>query len=350
MRGKLTKDRSRKSGLPPGTTVHIGEKRAGRAKIRLINYTAEKVSEREIPDIKELPKLEGLSWINVDGVHDTETLEKIGSLFGLHPLVVEDIANTDQRPKVEYFDDYVYIVIRMFDKSSKDILSEQLSIILGKGFVLSFQETEGDVFDSVRARIRSGKGRIRKEGADYLTYALIDAIVDDYFTVLEQVGEEIEMLEERLIADPSPNVLKELHHLKTDMIILRKSVWPLREVISSLEKGESKFVRASTKLYLRDVYDHTIHIIDSVETFRDMVSGMLDIYLSSVSNRLNEVMKFLTIITTIFIPLSFIAGVYGMNFQHMPELNVPEAYPAVLAIMAVIGLTMVIYFKRKKWI
>jgi magnesium transporter len=351
MRGQLIKKRSKKAGLPPGTAVHIGEKKSAKTRIRRISYSPEKVEEADVRDPKELANRTGkVSWINVDGVHDVALLEKIGSSFGLHPLVIEDIANTDQRPKVEDFGDYLYIVIRMFDHTEDGISSEQMSLILGKDFVLSFQEAEGDVFDSVRQRIRSGKGRIRRQGPDYLAYALIDAVVDDYFSLLEKTGEEIELMEERLVADPNPRVLRDIHHLKIQMILLRKSVWPLREVVASLEKDDTKLIQMSTKTYLRDVYDHTIHVIDTVETFRDMVSGMLDIYLSSVSNRLNEIMKFLTIITTIFIPLSFIAGVYGMNFRHMPELDVPAAYPAVLAIMVIVGITMVLYFRKKKWI
>jgi magnesium transporter len=351
MRGQLIKKRSKKAGLPPGTTVHIGEKKSAKIRMRRISYAPDKVEEDEIRDPKELANRTGkVNWVNVDGVHDVALLEKIGASFGLHPLVIEDIANTDQRPKVEDFGDYLYIVIRMFDHAENGISSEQMSLILGRDFVLSFQEAEGDVFDSVRQRIRSGKGKIRKEGPDYLAYALIDAIVDDYFSLLEKTGEEIELMEERLVTDPNPRVLQDIHHLKIQMILLRKSVWPLREVVASLEKDETKLIRPGTKTYLRDVYDHTIHVIDTVETFRDMVSGMLDIYLSSVSNRLNEIMKFLTIITTIFIPLSFIAGVYGMNFRHMPELALPEAYPAVLGLMALVGLTMVLYFRKKKWI
>ena len=351
MPGKMMKKRSRKSGLPPGTIIHIGERKTERARIRLIRYGDGEIEEKEITDISALKSLKGgISWVNVDGVHDVEVLEKLGTAFGLHPLVVEDIANTDQRPKMEDFGDYLYIVLRMLDHTQEGLVSEQMSLVMGPDYVLTFQETEGDVFDSVRARIRGGKGRMRKMGPDYLAYALMDAVVDDYFSTLERLGDEIELTEESVVTNPTPKVLQKIHHLKTEMIVLRKSIWPLRELVASLEKSSSRLIKPQTKIFFRDVYDHSIHAIDTVETFRDMVSGMLDIYLSGVSNRLNEVMKFLTIITTIFIPLSFIAGVYGMNFRHMPELNVPEAYPFVLVLMAVVGLTMLLYFKRKKWI
>lgn len=351
MREKLMKARSKKSGLPPGTAVYIGERKAGKTRVRMMSYSPGAVEEREIADPRGLKKEEGkITWINIDGVNDAPVLERIGEAFSLHPLVIEDIANTDQRPKVEDYGSYLYIVVRMFDHAPDGVYSEQMSIVLGRDFVLSFQEAEGDVFDAVRQRIRSGTGSLRKEGPDYLAYALLDAVVDDYFSLLETAGDEIESMEERLVSDPSPKVLRDIHHLKTEMIVLRKSVWPLREVISYLEKTDSKLIRPGTKTYLRDVYDHTIHVIDSVETFRDMVSGMLDIYLSSVSNRLNEVMKFLTVIGTIFLPLTFIAGVYGMNFRYMPELEQPLGYFAVWAVMIIVAAVMMFYFRGRKWI
>jgi magnesium transporter len=240
----------------------------------------------------------------------------------------------------------------MLDQSnqSKEILTEQISLILGPSFVISFQEREGDVFDPIRERIRSGKGRIRKMGADYLAYALLDAIVDDYFIVMEKLGERIEFLEEELVKRPLPETLQTIHHLKREMIFFRKAVWPLREVIGSLERGELPLVKETTRIYLRDVYDHTIQVIDTIETFRDMVSGMLDIYLSSVSNRLNSVMKVLTIIATIFMPLTFLAGIYGMNFKHMPELEWKWGYPAVWIAVILISVSMLTYFKKKGWL
>ena len=291
-------------------------------------------------------------WLNIDGVHLPEIIEQVGKSFGLHPLVAEDIASTGQRPKMEDFDDYIFVVLRMlrFDGDENETKTEQISIILGNNFVISFQEREGDVFDHIRERLRNNKGRIRKLGADYLAYSLIDAIVDNYFIILEKLGEAIEEIEDKLVTNPSSDTLQTIHDLKREMIFLRKSVWPLREVINRLERSESPLINKSTYVYMRDVYDHTIQVIDAVETFRDLLSGMLDIYLSSISNRMNEVMKVLTVIATIFIPLTFVAGIYGMNFKYMPELDQAWSYPTVLLLMLVVALLMVVYFRRKKWI
>jgi magnesium transporter len=352
---KLTKKRSRKAGLPPGTLVHIGEKKAEFPKITIMDYSEAHFQEKEVKTIEEcflFKETPTVTWINIDGLHQVEILEKLGECYGFHPLVLEDILNTDQRPKIEDYGEYLYVVLKMIDQGnqSNEILTEQISLILGPSFVISFQEKEGDVFDPIRERIRSGKGRIRKMGADYLAYALLDSIVDNYFIVMEKLGERIEFLEEELVKRPIPETLQTIHHLKREMIFFRKAVWPLREVIGSLERGELPLVKETTRIYLRDVYDHTIQVIDTIETFRDMVSGMLDIYLSSVSNRLNAVMKVLTIIATIFMPLTFIAGIYGMNFKHMPELEWKWGYPTVWIAVILIGVSMLIYFKKKGWL
>jgi magnesium transporter len=352
---KLLKRTSKKVGLPPGTLVHIGEKKAEKAKITIIDYDETRFEEKEAKTIEECLPLKDrptVTWINVDGLHQVEILEKLGDCFRLHPLVLEDILNTGQRPKVEDFDDYIYITLKMFhsEDENDEIAEEQVSLILGPSFVISFQEREGDVFDPIRERIRSARGRVRKMGADYLAYALLDSVVDNYFIVLEKLGEKIEFLEEELVASPTTETLQVIHDLKREMVFLRKSVWPLREIISGLERGESALIQESTGIYLRDVYDHTIQVIDTVETFRDIISGMLDIYLSSVSNRMNEVMKVLTIIATIFIPLTLIAGIYGMNFQYMPELGWRWGYPMVWLVMLFIGALMLVYFRRKNWL
>jgi len=352
---KLMKKRSKKAGLPPGSLVHIGEKKTEIPKITVFDYDEAHLEEKEIRAIGEcfiFKDLPTVTWINMDGLHQVEMLEKMGGCYGLHPLVLEDILNTDQRPKIEDYGEYLYIVLRMLSSHDKggEIESEQVSLIVGGNFVFSFQERGGDVFDSIRERIRSNKGRIRKMGADYLAYALLDSIVDHYFIILERLGEKIEFLEEELVAQPSPETLRVIHRLKREMIFLRKAVWPLREVIGSLERGESPLVKETTRVYLRDVYDHTIQVIDNIETFRDMVSGMLDIYLSSISNRLNAVMKVLTIIATIFMPLTFLAGIYGMNFKYMPELEWRWSYPVLWLVMAGIGVSMLIYFRKKKWL
>jgi magnesium transporter len=351
---RLTK-RSRKAGLPPGTLVHIGERKVEKAKISLIDYDETQFQERQVKTIEECFPFKDtptVTWINIDGIHEVDIIEKLGTHFGLHPLLLEDILNTEQRPKMEDYGDYIFVVLKMLYRGEgrNEIEAEQVSLILGSNFVISFQEREGDVFDPVRDRIRKNKGRIRKAGADYLTYALLDAIIDNYFIILESIGENIEDTEQRLAANPTPETLQLIHALKKEMIFLRKSIWPLREVVSGLERCESSLIDESTGAYLRDVYDHTIQVIDTVESFRDMVSGMLDIYLSSISNKMNEVMKVLTIFASIFIPLTFIAGVYGMNFAFMPELTWRWSYPAILIVMALAGISMLVYFRRKRWL
>jgi len=351
---KIFGKRSKKVGLPPGTLIHVGEKKTEEVKITVIDYDEDHFDQRQLTTIEECyvyKNTHTITWINIAGIHQVENIQKLGDCFGLHPLVLEDILHTDQRPKTEDHDDYFYIVLKMLlNEKSPEFTTEQVSLILGPNFVISFQETEGDVFDHVRTRLGTARSRIRKMGADFLAYSLIDAIVDSYFVILEKTGERLEDIEEDLMTEPSKKTLHAIHQMKREMIYLRKSVWPLREVVSALNREDSPLIKDSTKIYLRDVYDHTIQVIDAIETFRDMLSGILDIYLSSLSNKMNEIMKFLTIIGTIFIPLTFVAGVYGMNFHFMPELRWHYGYFAVLAFMALVGITMLIYFKWKKWL
>lgn len=351
------KKRSEKAGLPAGSLIHLGEKRTGEVRIVVVSYDETHFQEKTVKSLHEIRDLKPsrtLTWINVQGIHDIEVLQNLGESIGLHPLTLEDILSTDQRPKTEVFDDYVFIVLKMLYCEHPDgdgeVTAEQISLILGDGFVVSFQETERDIFGPIKERIRAGKGRVRKMGADYLAYSLLDFVVDSYFSVLEKFDEEVEFLEDEVVTNPSPKTLQTIHRLKGEMVFLRKSVWPLREVISRLERGETTLIRENTIIYLRDVYDHTIQIMDTVETFRDLISGALDIYLSSISNRTNAIMKVLTIIATIFMPLTFIAGVYGMNFRHMPELAWIWGYPAVLTLMAAVSLIMIVYFRRKHWL
>ncbi|UCF83748.1 MAG: magnesium/cobalt transporter CorA [Desulfobacteraceae bacterium] len=352
---KLFRKTSKKPGLAPGTLVHIGEKKVEEVKISMIDYDETQVQERDVASIEEcLPFKEKptVTWVNVIGIHDVKIIEEFGKAFNIHPLLLEDIVHTDQRPKLEDFDDLLFIILRMltYDEANNELLSEQVSLILGPNFVISFQEREGDVFNPVRVRIKNAKGRIRKMGCDYLAYALLDSVVDHYFLVLEKYGEKIEILQEEVLSHPTPDTLQVIQGTKRDMIFLRKSVWPLREAINALQRGESALISDSVIIYLRDVYDHTIQVIDTIETFRDMISGTLDVYLSSVSNKMNEVMKVLTIIATIFIPLTFIAGIYGMNFKYMPELEWHWAYPVIWAVIIVLGVLMLMAFKRKKWL
>ena len=352
---KLYKRSSKKAGLSPGTLVHIGEKKTEEVNISMMDYDASQIQEKDAATVGEcLPFKEKptVTWINVSGIHDITVIEEFGKDFNIHPLLLEDIVHSDQRPKLEDYEDYLFLVLRMlrYDEAKEELQSEQISLILGPNFVISFQEREGDVFDPVRARIRNGKGKVRKMGCDYLAYALIDSVVDNYFLVLEKYGEKIEVLQEGVLSQPTPETLQMIHGTKRDMIYLRKSVWPLREAINALQRGESSLVTDDVSVYLRDVYDHTIQVIDTIETFRDMISGTLDVYLSSVSNKMNEVMKVLTIIATIFIPLTFIAGIYGMNFKYMPELEWHWAYPVLWTVIIVLGVLMLISFKRKKWL
>jgi magnesium transporter len=352
---RISKRRIKKVGLPSETLLYTGEKKDEKIKIHVIDYDEANFIEQELTGVdacilyKNKPTV---TWINLDGVHNVPVLEKLGDCFGLHRLVMEDIVNTDQRPKMENYGDYLYIVLKMLSLGKEgETVTEQLSIIAGANFVLSFQEgVEGDVFNLIRDRIRSSKGRIRKTGADYLAYALIDAVVDNYFVVLEKFGDKIELLETELIENPKQKTVQRIYQLKRELIFLHNAVWPLREVVSSLGKHESPIIREATAPYVRDVYDHVIHIIDSVDIYREMISGMLDMYLSSVSNRLNEVMKVLTVISLIFMPITFIAGVYGMNFKYMPELEWHYGYPAALLVMFGIGVGMFFYFRRKKWL
>ena len=352
---RLIKNISKKIGLSPGTLTFVGKKKIEKTKISILDYDQANFNEKEAKKIEECFPFKDtptITWLNIDGLHDIEIIDKIGKHYDIHPLVLEDILNTGQRPKIEVFDDYIFIVIKMltFDQKEFKITSEQVSIILGKNFVISFQEQPGDIFDPLRERIRKGKGRIRKMNSDYLTYALLDIVIDYYFSILENVGEKIENFEEELMSEPKSDTLNEIYKLKREVLFLRRSVWPLRESVNKLERSESSLIHKKTAPYLRDLYDHTIQVIDTVETSRDLLSGMLDLYLSSVSNKMNEVMKVLTIFAAIFIPLTFIAGVYGTNFEFIPELKWHYGYFAMWGVMIVAGVGLSIYFRKKKWI
>jgi magnesium transporter len=346
---------ARKSGLPPGTLLHVGKQYIDDAQIHVIDYNLAQVIETELHSVQELASFHSadtMTWIHVKGLQNIDLIEEICQSFGVHPLVQEDILNTAQRPKLEDYGEYLFVVLKNFwgDKETGVLASEQISILFGASYVLSFQESDRDLFESIRNRINSSRSRLRRQGADYLAYALTDIIVDNYFVILEALGEKIELLEEDLVAQSGADSLKEIHSLKRQMLLFRKAVWPLRETIGSLSRGDSPLVQDSTLLYIRDVYDHTIQAIDTLETYRDIVSGMLDIYLSSISNHMNQVMKVLTVISTIFIPLTFIVGVYGMNFKYMPELEWEWGYPAVWLLMLFVFLGMLQFFRTRKWL
>lgn len=349
------KNRSKKAGAAPGTVVHIGKKREAPVDINVFNYDEQHYEEKKITnvdDLKVYKEKPGVSWVNVDGVHEAGLVENVCKIFDVHPLIAEDIVNTSQRPKMEEYDNHVFFVLNMltYNDEKKDVDSEQISILLDRNYVLSFQEEkQGDVFDIIRDRIRQDKGKLRKKGPTFLVYALIDAIVDHYFIIMEKIGDDIEDLEESLVNEASPAQLHKLHELKKSLLFLRRSIWPLRELVSKLQRSESEFVDQSVGIYLRDVYDHAVQIIDTLEIYREMLAVMLDTYLSSLSNKMNNVMKVLTMIATIFIPLTFVVGVYGMNFKYMPELDWPYSYPVIWAVMIGVSLVMIYYFKRKKW-
>jgi magnesium transporter len=352
---RMIKKRSQKAGLPPGSLVYTGDREVVQPRIVIVEYDEQGAQTREIASWAECPTMEnrpGVTWIDVNGISHVGNLETLGECFKLHPLVLEDILNVDQRPKTEDYEGYLYIVFKAIATKPeiRAIVADQISLILGPNYVLSLHENSHDLFQPILERIVTGKGRIRKGGADYLAYALMDYIVDQYFVTLEQFGEEVEILEDQVVSRPVPATLQAVHHQKTQMILLRRSLWPLREVVARLERRESPMIQPATAIYFKDVYDHTIIAIDTVETYRDILSGLLDIYLSSVSNRLNEIMKVLTIIATIFMPLTFLAGVYGMNFKYMPELQWRYGYFAVLGFMALLAGAMLLYFKKRKWI
>lgn len=345
--------RAQKVGLPPGAVVFVGEQRSEQVDYHVINFSADQIDEEETRDrdqiiaYRDAPQT---TWINVTGVHDPETIRDIGDVFGLHTLTQEDIANTRQRPKLEVFDDHLYVVSKMLTVGDEEIRAEQVSLVVGPDFLISFQEHPGDIFDPVRERLRKGMGRIRSRGADYLAYALLDLIVDHYFLVFEHLDNRAEALEDEVLEDPTRETQNRLNVLRQELVFTRRMVWPVRELLSQLSRLESDLWTESTEPFVRDVYDHAIQVLDLIESLREVVGGLHDLYMTSLSNRMNEIMKVLTIIGTIFIPLTFVAGIYGMNFEYMPELQVWWAYPACLTVMVVIAAILLLYFRRREWL
>lgn len=351
---KIFKTRSHTIGLPPGSLVHIGDKKRESTIITLIEYSEETFKQQDIK-LSELSCLKSYNgkfkWINIEGLNQINVLAEVGDIFNIHSLVLEDILNTDQRPQIEIYDQYIYISAKMlwYDPEVGELNIEQLSLIVGEDYILSFSEKDTDIFEPIIRRLQQGISRIRKMGLDYLAYCLLDVVVDNYFSVLENLSEEIETAEDEMIIHTSDKTNKVIYKLKRQVLFLHKAVWPLRDVLSALQRGESNLIQDSTEIYLRDLYDHIIQIMDTTETLRDILSSMLDVYLSSISNKMNEVMKVLTIISTVFIPLSFLVGVYGMNLKNMPELTWPWMYPVLWVVMISIAVAMLVYFKKKKW-
>ncbi|MHB9075568.1 MAG: magnesium/cobalt transporter CorA [Desulfobaccales bacterium] len=354
---KTLRRMARKAGMPPGSLVFPEEPGHASACITVIRYSDTGFVENEFDEFAQclpLDRKEGVTWINVNGVSQVKTLEKLGESFSIHPLVLEDILDVEQRPKIEDYESYLFIVLKALrhlpDDREIEVHSDQVSLILGSDYVISFHEDGGDLFAPIRERLQTGKGRIKKLGADYLAYSIIDLIVDNYFVALEAFSDQVEYLEDEVVVKPSPQTLRSVHRFKNDMIMLRKSLWPTREVISRLERRESPLISENLTMFLKDVYDHTIIAIETVETYRDILSGMLDIYLSSMSNRLNEIMKVLTIIATIFMPLTFITGFFGMNFRFMAELHWQYGQSLSILLMLAITGVMLWYFRKKRWI
>ena len=344
--------RSEKTGLPPGSLIHVGEIKEHLPKITVIDYDKTTLEEKEVKEVEECFPFKdkpSVTWITVTGIHDPDVIQRIGNHFGFHPLLLEDIMNTEQRPKTDDFGDHIFLVLKRIRYKSGGIKIEQVSLILGKNFVITFQEEEEEIFESIRERIRKGKGKMRSLGSDYLAYNIVDSIVDNYFYVLEKISEKVEEIEIELVSKPNTETIKEINKLKRLLIVSRKTIWPLREVITSLERSENQLIKKTTKIYLRDIYDHTIQIIDNLEIFREMASGMVDVYLSTMSHRMNEIMKVLTMIGTIFIPLTFITSLYGMNFQFMPELHWKYGYFLVVGLMVTMTVAMIFYFRKKQW-
>jgi magnesium transporter len=352
---RFFKKRDKSIGLAPGSLVFIGEQKTETTRIRLMDFDKDLLEESQpdnIDEIAECVKTSTTSWVNIDGLHDTELVKKVGKLFDLHPLLLEDMLNTGQRPKLEDFDNCLFLSLKMlrYNAEKDEIASEQLSLVLGKTFLLTFQERPGDVFDPVRERIRKHRPRIRQSGVDYLAYALLDTVVDNYIYLIERLGERIEDLEDELFDNPTSAVMEKIHNMKREMNYLRKSIRPAREAIVELAKSESDMVNENIFPFLKDLQDLATQATEAIDIYRDMLTDDFNIYVSTVSNKMNDVMKVLTIFAAIFIPLTFVAGVYGTNFKHLPELEFKYSYPIFWGVLIIIGVSMVFYFRRKKWL
>mgnify|MGYP003295772935 CR=1 FL=1 len=344
----------------PGTVTYIGRKDSAETTLEVIDYnkeTFERFNSSNIEDAFKFENRDKITWINIDGLSNTAEIKKLGKYYELHPLILEDIVNTNQRPKIEEYQDYIFVVVKMLyfphdttKKNNGSLVSEHLSFVVGKDYVLSFQEADGDVFEGIRERIENAKGRIRNNGADYLLFSLLDAIIDQYFEVVDHMGDKIELLEEALFEQPSDDITFEIQELKRTILRIRRAVFPLREVLSRLEKLDNNLIEEKTRNYFRDLYDHVTQVSENIEIYREMTWGLMDMYMTTLSHKMNEVMKVLTIIATIFIPLTFIAGIYGMNFEYMPELEWKYSYFVLWGIMFLVFLMMLYYFRKKKWL
>jgi len=346
----------KKIGLPPGSIIFTGNQKVEKIQIHYLKYDANSIEESEQNNHSSIAlhqsKEELVDWYDIRGIHDTDLIQTLGNTFDIHPLILENIVDTQQRPKFEEYDKGIFIILKAlnFNLEKQIVIREQIAIYFRKGLVLTFQEDHTDLFEPVRKRIHSGKGKVRQKGADYLAYALTDNLVDHYYTMLDTIEEQIETLEDNLLEKPDSNTKERIHYLKKEIIRIRKSIAPLREAISRFSKLDSLLIEESTVNYIRDLYDHTIQIMDSVDNFRDMLNGLQDLYISEISFRMNQVMQVLTIITTIFVPLSFLAGLYGMNFEYIPELHFRYGYFVLLGVMFLVAIGLLLGFKRKNWL
>lgn len=352
---RFLKNKEASLGQAPGELIFIGKQKVKESIIRILDYDRDNLSEDYLQDIKDTIPYKDTStvtWLNIYGLHDTELIRAVGKGFGLHPLVLEDISNTGQRPKMEEYDEYLFFTLKLmrYDEGDGRIHSEQLSIVLGKTFLITFHERPADVFEPVRERIRKHKGRIRKVGIDYLAYALLDTIVDNYFSIIERLGEHIEDIEDDILENPNQDVLTRINNYKREMNYLRKSIRPTKEFLLKLSRLDSDLIQEQTMPFLKDLLDLASQAVEVVDTYREMLSDHLNIYNTGISNRLNEIMKVLTIFSAIFIPLTFIAGIYGTNFENLPELHYRYSYFVFWGVMLMVALTMVRFFKRRNWL
>ncbi len=352
----MAKTKKRKKGLPPGSIVFTGNRKVETTQLHYLKYDGQDIVEEDFMSdlIQEIPysEVDQVDWYDIRGMHDISIIERLGKEFRIHPLILEDIPNTEQRPMYEEYDESAFLTLKAisFDPNKKKIGIEHVAIFFRKGLVISVQESDSDLFKAVRDRIKTQKARINQKGADYLTYALADLIVDEYFDVLDKIEEAIEHVEDRLMVEQANLNKSEIHMLKKELLVTRRSIYPLREAISRFSKSENPVIEPQTNAFIRDLYDHTIQVMDTVDTYRDIINGLQDLYISEVSLKMNQVMQVLTLVSTIFIPLTFLAGIYGMNFQHMPELQWRYSYYVLWAIMIVITIILILLFKRKKWL
>lgn len=348
-------DPSVKLGMRPGEIVHIGEQKLDQIKVRVLDFNPQTIELKELSSIEECINYKNhdtLSWINIDGLHDTEAIARIGKDFNISNLVLEDIANTMQHPKFEEYEDYIFITTKMiyYTQDTTTMVFEHISFILGDKFVITFQERVGDIFLPVRERIKDPKSRLRNRGTDYLTYALLDVLVDNYFVILDKINSEVNDLEEQLMDSPTQETLKQMYKVKRELLRLNRNIRPVRDIANNLYSIESPLIEEKNKNFIRDLYDHTVDVNSSLDINREMVSGMIETYISITGNKLNEIMKVLTIMASIFIPLTFIAGIYGMNFDNMPELHARWGYHVTIIVMLIIAIVLVYYFRKKKWL